>query len=112
MPGTYMKIDGVEGESPNSTRRDDDPELILIEPASEMGDYIVFADPADDEYARGQDVRVSSYQSSGSAGGDSIPQDSFTLNFSKIETYPAAEADDDAGAGSSIVLDEEHIYIG
>lgn len=34
---------------------------------------------------RMQNVLISSYQSSGSAGGDSIPQDSFSINFSKIE---------------------------
>ena len=32
-----------------------------------------------------KDVLVSSYQTSGSSGGDVIPTDSFSLNFSKIE---------------------------
>ena len=31
------------------------------------------------------DVLVSSYQSGGSSGGDSLPMDSFSLNFAKIE---------------------------
>ena len=40
------------------------------------------------------DVLVSSYQSSGSAGGDSLPMDSFSLNFAKIEyAYKPQKAD-------------------
>jgi len=31
------------------------------------------------------DVLVSSYQSSGSAGGDTVPMDTFSLNFAKID---------------------------
>lgn len=40
------------------------------------------------------DLLVSSYQSSGSSGGDSTPMDSFSLNFAKIEYgYKPQKAD-------------------
>lgn len=40
------------------------------------------------------DVLISSYQTSGSSGGDSTPMDSFSLNFAKIEyEYKPQKAD-------------------
>lgn len=32
-----------------------------------------------------ENVYITSYQSSGSAGGDSVPMDSFSLNFEKVK---------------------------
>ena len=55
------------------------------------------------EYSRGEDVLISSYQSSGSAGGDSLPQDSFSINFAKIETYPADASGRSGGSGNDTI---------
>ncbi len=47
------------------------------------------------------DVLVSSYQSGGMAGGDSIPQDTFSLNFGKVE-FSAKEQKEDGTLGPEV----------
>lgn len=52
------------------------------------------------------DVMVSSYQSSGSAGSTSIPVDSFSLNFSKIKyEYKPQKADGSLEGGVLAMYD-------
>ncbi len=47
------------------------------------------------------DVLVSSYQSSGSSGGDSIPMESFSLNFAKI-VFNYTPQKDEGGKGTAV----------
>ncbi len=47
------------------------------------------------------DVLVSSYQSSGSSGGDSTPMDSFSLNFAKVE-FEYKPQDAKGGLGGAV----------
>lgn len=48
------------------------------------------------------DVMVSSYQTGGHGGQDSIPQDSFALNFSKIEYKYSEQGSDGSLKGSQV----------
>jgi type VI secretion system secreted protein Hcp len=90
----HLKIDGVEGESPDGVHTNELQLESWSWGCTNSGSSHLGGEQEEFLKIKFTDVLISSYQVGGSAHGDGLPTDQISFNFSKIEfSYAPQKAD-------------------